>query len=68
MSEIYLLMVIHFKCVAVLFGLSPEGKYNTVSSYMFSTLKNPAVKKGLPMHLKCAVDLEYIVNFNITSQ
>ena len=30
--EIYLLVVIHFKCMAVLFGLSPEGKYNTVSN------------------------------------
>ena len=32
MCEIYLLVVIHFKCVALLLRLSPEGKYNTVSN------------------------------------
>ena len=29
--EVYIIMAIPLKCVAVLFGLSPEGKYNTVS-------------------------------------
>ena len=30
--EIYVIMAIPLKCVAILFGLSPEGKYKTVSN------------------------------------
>ena len=59
--EIYLIMASPLKCVAVLFRLSPEGKYNTVnyqSLQRVSTMPQSTLDKASRQHNFSVITLE----------
>ena len=52
-------MVIPLKCVAVLFGLSPEGKYNTVSNKSLQRVSAMPQSRGVRNSVRVVSDVRF---------